>query len=1038
MADVEKIPLNIENVFFFEQTRLRKFLKEQKTIQDLQSEISSSTVQSQLVRSQKIKKQLTIPAFEEMLDEDTVRSSSPLKSTDTSKTVASPYSNIDEQANHFPRLKFLVSHLLDEINGMILHCQIDEIPFPQGLENILNYGWKDFIKDVTYIKRGWPTATCKYACLQRPFSHRSALSKISVQSIINDIDKNISKTQTPVGEVSARGNRKLFGATPVKGKKKDKRKQVKAESSKGPHPTGFTINFSISSKTSMKQGWIIEPYDDTLAKVDWKTIYTLMLEKIQAANSKIKLQRMSMAKHGFDKPVILLHYEEARTVPLGKYWKQVSAPAFALKDGKPPIPVMKVENPALNKLHYALNDGSCIIYYPSGNIAVCRSHSGLSCPGAFYTNIFDDSAVRPTLLGSFTPFGNGSIFLPGEKSRVLLYHEEGGLLINENEISMKHWKWPKRGNLPEPIWVQVNDYIIVRINGRFSINFTYKWQYEYIRFPLSPLPDVIPPQPNKMYKRKQSSLHRPVDFTGVTQKVSNITIQSLRQLHRRIKTIIDNWMEHYRKETGLSKFSQAVEPDLQHRKSLPALDPLKIPAALKKHFPDSTSYVRFLTTPTVDKIICVPQSCTFTSNWPLPISREDSFAVLLASRRGSFTGTTVKHSSTLCNSFIVPASEQLADGETPQYYKFLMYSRVLRSLDVCVSGTVAAFVDTVEAAVTSRAAILPETVAMQKLKEEAAKVKTIHCWSDQSDSMLQDCFDDIDWNVFLDEDVSKFTEGVTCFIQKCNNGVVPQKLVGNPGSTVRLQFPKVHKEEKPWLQSPGSCPVALRSAMLGEGLKPCKCSVNKVPHITDLEFDTFIERATAEIRQIVLVCVVSSHSQPMPCESMIQELYEERNRNRSQPCAQSRLDSFRILKYDINTANDHTGQRSALLIERHNVTPGMFLMYIGGKLLFADHIFNGYSATVKDLKKQLAKTYEDYLTGHQLLHDFRFSSFHYNQSGTELDNGIWISQMERPKSEASMLPSTCIFPTSDRAATIQNFIAFSLSQRSGCCSSMLY
>ncbi|XP_059843756.1 uncharacterized protein LOC132403930 isoform X2 [Hypanus sabinus] len=895
MADLEKIPLDIENVLFFEQTRLRKFLKEQKTIQDLQSEISSSTIKSQLVRSQKIKKQLTTPAFEETLDEDTVRSSFPLKSTVTSKTFASPYSNIDEQANQFPRQKFPVSHLLDEINGMILHCQIDEIPFPQGLENILNYGWKDFIKNVTYIKRGWPTATCKYACLQRPFSHRSALSKISVQSIINDIDKSISKTQAPTGEVSARGDNKLFGATPVKGKKKDKRKQGKAESSKGLHPTGFTINFSISSKTSMKQGWIIEPYDDTLAKVDWKTIYTLMLEKIQAANSKIKLQRMSMAKHGFDKPVILLHYEEARTVPLGKYWKQASAPAFALKDGKPPIPVMKVENPALNKLHYALNDGSCIIYYPSGNIAVCRSHSGLSCPGAFYTNIFDDSAVRPTLLGSFTPFGDGSIFLPGEKSRVLLYHEEGGLLINENEISMKQWKWPKRGNLPEPIWMQVNDYITVRINGRFSINFTYKWQYEYIRFPLSPLPDVIPPQPNKMFKRKQSSLHRPVDFTVGTQRVSNITIQSLRQLHRKIKTIIDNWMEHYRMETGLK--SKAVEPDLQLQKSLPALDPLNIPAAPKRRFPDSTSYVRFLTIPTVDKIKCVPRSCTFTSNWPLLISREDSFAVLLASRRGSFNGTTVKH---------------------------------------------------------------------------------------------------------------------------------------------RPQFPKVHKEEKPWLQSPGSCPVALRSAMLGEGLKPCKCSVNKVPHITDLEFDTFIERATAEIRQIVLVCVVSSHSQPMPCESMIQELYEERNRNRSQPCAQSRLDSFRILKYDIDTANDHTGRRSALLIERHNVTPGMFLMYIGGKLLFADHIFNGYSTTVKDLKKQLAKTYEDYLTGHQLLHDFRFSSFHYNQSGTELDNGIWISQLERPKSEASILPGTCIFPTSDRAATIQNFIAFSLSRRSGCCSSMLY
>ncbi|XP_051890072.1 uncharacterized protein C3orf20-like [Pristis pectinata] len=272
-------------------------------------------------------------------------------------------------------------------------------------------------------------------------------------------------------------------------------------------------------------------------------------------------------------------------------------------------------------------------------------------------------------------------------------------------------------------------------------------------------------------------------------------------------------------------------------------------------------------------------------------------------------------------------------------------------------------------------------------------------------------------------------------------------LASRRGSFIRtnikhkLQLPKVHKEERPWLHSPGPCPVALRSAMMGEGMKPCKCSVVKVPCITDLEFDTFINRATPGIQQIILVCVVSSHLKPMPYENMIQELYEERNRNRSQPCVQSRLDSFRMLKYDISTANDYTGQSSALLVERHNVTPGMFLMYIRGKLLFADHIFNGYSNTLKDLKKQLAKTYEDYLVGRHLLHDFRFSLCDSDLPSVEMDNRLWISRPDhrvRPKSEASILPGTCTFQTSDRAATIQDFIAFSLSQRSGCCRSSMH
>ncbi len=36
----------------------------------------------------------------------------------------------------------------------------------------------------------------------------------------------------------------------------------------------------------------------------------------------------------------------------------------------------------------------------------------------------------------------------------------------------------------------------------------------------------------------------------------------------------------------------------------------------------------------------------------------------------------------------------------------------------------------------------------QKLKHEAAALRTIQCWSDQSDAILQDCFDHVDWDIF--------------------------------------------------------------------------------------------------------------------------------------------------------------------------------------------------------------------------------------------------------------------------------------------------
>ncbi len=35
----------------------------------------------------------------------------------------------------------------------------------------------------------------------------------------------------------------------------------------------------------------------------------------------------------------------------------------------------------------------------------------------------------------------------------------------------------------------------------------------------------------------------------------------------------------------------------------------------------------------------------------------------------------------------------------------------------------------------------------QKLKREAPTLRTIQCWSDQSDATLQDCFDHVDWDI---------------------------------------------------------------------------------------------------------------------------------------------------------------------------------------------------------------------------------------------------------------------------------------------------
>ncbi len=80
----------------------------------------------------------------------------------------------------------------------------------------------------------------------------------------------------------------------------------------------------------------------------------------------------------------------------------------------------------------------------------------------------------------------------------------------------------------------------------------------------------------------------------------------------------------------------------------------------------------------------------------------------------------------------------------------------------------------------------------QKLKREAPALRTIQCWLDQSDAILQDCFDHVDWDMFRaasDDDIEAYSDSVTCFIRKCVEDVVPTKTI------------RIYPNQKPWINS---------------------------------------------------------------------------------------------------------------------------------------------------------------------------------------------------------------------------------------------
>ncbi|XP_047656443.1 uncharacterized protein LOC113651616 isoform X1 [Tachysurus fulvidraco] len=96
----------------------------------------------------------------------------------------------------------------------------------------------------------------------------------------------------------------------------------------------------------------------------------------------------------------------------------------------------------------------------------------------------------------------------------------------------------------------------------------------------------------------------------------------------------------------------------------------------------------------------------------------------------------------------------------------------------------------------------------QKLKREAPALRTIQCWSDQSDAILQDCFDHVDWDMFRaasDDDIEAYSDSVTCFIRKCVEDVVPTKTI------------RVYPNQKPWINSDVRAALSARTSAFKSG-----------------------------------------------------------------------------------------------------------------------------------------------------------------------------------------------------------------------------
>lgn len=192
------------------------------------------------------------------------------------------------------------------------------------------------------------------------------------------------------------------------------------------------------------------------------------------------------------------------------------------------------------------------------------------------------------------------------------------------------------------------------------------------------------------------------------------------------------------------------------------------------------------------------------------------------------------------------------------------------------------------------------------------------------------------------------------------------------------------------------CPYSLHQKLLFNRKVDCKCKRNKVPSISDLVFDRFLRNIPAT-QLLVVVVIDSNNSVVTNTQGLIETLYQAYNENRTKPCIQSYQDDCRFIFYDVQTATQNSNHTNPILVQRHNVMPGMCLIYLNSKLLFCDHIFNGYGSSLNDFIKQINQSKQDAKDGKYLPSNFRFfrpKGPHGNRTawGGEIGGLVFVSK----------------------------------------------
>ncbi|XP_049578333.1 uncharacterized protein C3orf20 isoform X4 [Syngnathus scovelli] len=262
-----------------------------------------------------------------------------------------------------------------------------------------------------------------------------------------------------------------------------------------------------------------------------------VVERLQASNS-LHIKRRVLDQ--VPSSPILRHYVDAKAGTKSRSVLSAASEAAEPTPQRTPSPP-----PPLKKLHCRSTDGTSFIYYPSGNMAVCHSPSGLPA-GGFCTNVFADSHAS-AVLATVTAFGHGSASHPVSSAVTALWDRHGGFMCDWEGNLKKEWCW-KTDREQDKIVVKLAKGISLRLLSGTSAVLCFKCEDNKVQLALSALP----------YSAKEAEAEQTFPEASAGTLSARWTkgchgAGGLTKMRKKVRDILDAWLDLYRSATGMKR-----------------------------------------------------------------------------------------------------------------------------------------------------------------------------------------------------------------------------------------------------------------------------------------------------------------------------------------------------------------------------------------------------------------------------------------------------------------------------------------------------